>query len=72
MNTCISADGKFTCGITSNASPHKAYSRDGKFVLKIDERRFCTDALIDFACAGFIDPLHDDANCGPMEGRVFL
>ena len=60
--------------------PLRAYRRDGKLVLEIDEHRFCTDAFLQsqsrildhdaflaFACDTVFELLHDDddAECLP-------
>jgi hypothetical protein len=60
--------------------PLRAYRRDGKLVLEIDEHRFCADAFLEsqsrildrdaflaFACDTVFELLHDDddAECPP-------
>jgi hypothetical protein len=62
------------------AGPLRAYRRDGKLVLEIDEHRFCADAFLQsqsrirdrdaflaFACDTVFELLHDDdeAECQP-------
>src|SRR5687767_679165 len=61
------------------AGPLRAYRRDGKLVLEIDEHRFCADAFIQsesrivdrdaflaFACENIFNLLHDDdPECHP-------
>ena len=62
------------------SGPFRAYRRDGKLVLEIDEHRFCADAFLEshsrvldrdaflaFACDTVYELLHDDddAECLP-------
>lgn len=62
------------------SGPLRAYRRDGKLVLEIDEHRFCADAFVQsqsrildrdaflaFACDNIFELLHDDDNaeCRP-------
>ena len=61
------------------SGPLRAYRRDGKLVLEIDEHRFCADAFLQsqsrildrdaflaFACDNLFDLLHDDDDgCHP-------
>jgi hypothetical protein len=69
--------GKFDDGMNPrlHPGPFRAFRRDGKLVLEIDEHRFCADAFfhspsrildrdafLAFACEHLFELLHDDDN----------
>src|SRR5262245_22367951 len=47
-NTCNFRFGKFDCPMNPRMAPGplRAYRRDGKVVIEIDEHRFCADAFL--------------------------
>jgi hypothetical protein len=81
-NTCYFRADALAAGMNSRVLPFsalRAFRRDGKVVLEIDEHRFCADAFLQsqsrildrdaflaFACEQMFDLLHDDdEGCKP-------
>ena len=82
MNTCLFILGTFDPDMNSRVPsfrPLRAFRRDGKLVLEIDEHRFCADAFLQsesrildrdaflaYACEQMFELMHDDdAGCKP-------
>src|SRR5215216_273499 len=82
MNTCQIDRAAFDRGMNSRVppfSPLRAFRRDGKVVIEIDEHRFCADAFLNsesrlldrdaflaYACDHVFEIMHDDdAGCRP-------